>query len=281
MTSVVVMGAGGKMGRRVSNNLRGSDYEVRHVEVSPAGRERLARDGFACLSAEQALADADAIILAVPDNLIGTVAHSINHLVRPGAMIIALDAAAPFAGELPQRGDLAYFVTHPCHPSIFNDETDAEARRDYFGGVRAKQNLVCALMQGPEEAYALGEAIARRMFAPVMRAHRLTVGQMAILEPVLSETVSATCISVIREATDEAIRRGVPEEAAMDFILGHLNITIAILFGAMPGARFSDGANAAVAQAKKDLFQADWKKVFEPEGLAESIRMITRPKMPA
>jgi hypothetical protein len=34
-----------------------------------------------------------------------------------------LDAAAPHAGELPERDDITYFVTHPCHPPIFNDET--------------------------------------------------------------------------------------------------------------------------------------------------------------
>ena len=40
-------------------------------------------------------------------------------------------------------------------------------------------------MQGPEEDYARGEAIARAMYAPVMRSHRVTVEQMAILEPAL------------------------------------------------------------------------------------------------
>jgi D-apionate oxidoisomerase len=281
MTSVVVMGAGGKMGYRVSVNLRGSEFDVRHVEVSPAGRERLAKEGFNCMAAEQALAGADAVILAVPDNLIGKVSHGINGMVRAGAMVIALDAAAPFAGELPKRDDVSYFVTHPCHPPVLNDETDPEAKRDYFGGIKAKQHIVCSLMQGPDSHYALGEAIARRMFAPVMRAHRISVDHMAILEPVLSETVGATCISIIREATDEAVRRGVPQQAAMDFILGHLNVEIAILFGAMPGATFSDGANAAVARAKKDLFQPDWKKVFEPAAIEESIRMITRPQKTA
>ena len=53
-------------------------------------------------------------------------------------MLVALDAAAPFAGHLPARPDLTYFVTHPCHPPIFNDETDIAAKRDHFGG-RARQ----------------------------------------------------------------------------------------------------------------------------------------------
>ena len=72
-------------------------------------------------------------------------------------MVMMLDAAAPFAGHLPKRDDLVYFVTHPCHPPVFNDETDLDAKRDYFGGIAAKQHIVCSLMQGPDSAYALGE----------------------------------------------------------------------------------------------------------------------------
>ena len=39
--------------------------------------------------------------------------------------------------NLPERADLTYFVTHPCHPPLFNDETDPAAKRDFFGGVAA------------------------------------------------------------------------------------------------------------------------------------------------
>jgi Arc/MetJ family transcription regulator len=113
------------------------------------------------------------------------------------------------------------------------------------------------------------------MYAPVMRSHRATVDQMAILEPVLSETVCATCLTIIREATDEAVRRGVAAEAARDFILGHLNVELAILFDQLPGVRMSDAANKAVERAKKEIFAPDWKKVFERDAIAENIRMIT------
>jgi Arc/MetJ family transcription regulator len=194
---------------------------------------------------------------------------------KQGATLIALDAAAPFAGHLPERENLTLFVAHPYHPSIFNDETDLEAKRDYFGGLKAKQAIVCTLLRGNEANFALAEDVSKRMYAPVIRSHRATVDQMAILEPVLSETVCATCLTVIREATDEAVRRGVPEAAARDFILGHLNVELAILFDQLPGVRMSDAANKAVERAKKDLFAPDWKKVFEREAIAENIRMIT------
>jgi len=113
------------------------------------------------------------------------------------------------------------------------------------------------------------------MYAPVIRSHRATVDQMAILEPALSETVCATCLTVIREAMDEAVRRGVPEAAARDFILGHINIELAIIFDQLPGVRMSDAANKAVARAKEEIFVKDWKKVFDKQAIEESIRMIT------
>ncbi len=275
MKRVAIIGAGGKMGYRVSANMKGSPYEVKHVEVSEAGRSRLKELGIACVDADSALPDADVVILAIPDNLIEKVTRQLVEKFKKGAILIALDAAAPFAGHLPDRSDLTIFVAHPCHPPIFNDETDPEAKRDYFGGLKAKQAIVCAILRGPEENYALAEDISKRMYAPVMRSHRATVDQMAILEPVLSETVCATCLTVIREATDEAVRRGVPEQAARDFVLGHLNVELAILFDQLPGVRMSDAANKAVERAKGEIFAPDWKKVFERKAIAESIRMIT------
>ena len=275
MKKIVVLGAGGKMGYRCSANLRGAPYEVSHLEVSEAGRARLNELGISCAQADSVIPQADVVVLAIPDNVIGKATRLLAKQFKPGAILIALDAAAPFAGELPEREDISIFVAHPCHPPIFNDETDLEAKRDYFGGVKAKQSIVCALLRGPQEHFDLAEDVARRMYAPVMRSHRATVEQMAILEPVLSETVCATCLTVIREATDEAVRRGVPKEVAHDFILGHLNVELAILFDQLPGVRMSDAANRAVERAKKEIFAPDWKKVFEPEAIRESIRMIT------
>lgn len=275
MTKVAVLGAGGKMGYRVSNNLKGSPYDVSHIEVSEAGRNRLKELSITCVDADVALPQADVVILAIPDNFIEKVTAKLADTFKKGAVLIALDAAAPFAGHLPARDDLTIFVAHPCHPSIFNDETDLEAKRDYFGGVKAKQAIVCALLRGDESKFSLAEEISKRMYAPVIRSHRATVDQMAILEPVLSETVCATCLTIIREATDEAVRRGVPEAAARDFILGHLNVELAIIFDQMPGVRMSDAANKAVDRAKKEIFVADWKKVFERDAIAENIRQIT------
>jgi hypothetical protein len=132
-------------------------------------------------------------------------------------------------------------------------------------------------VQGSEDHYALGEAIARIIYAPVIHAHRCTAEQMAILEPVLSETVLGTCLTVVREAMDEAVRMGVPEAAARDFLLGHLKVELGIVFQLFEGATFSDGALQAIDEAKGSLFQPDWKKVFDRNAMMKTIRKITTP----
>jgi hypothetical protein len=275
MTTIALFGAGGKMGYRLASNLEGSRFEVRHVEVGEAGRERLkAGLGVDCVAPEAALDGAEVVVLAVPDTLIGKVAKGVVPSLRPGTMVVILDAAAPFAGHLPERPDITYFVTHPCHPPIFNDETEMAAKKDHFGGIAAKQHIVNALMQGPESAYAVGEEVAKVIWAPVMRSHRVTVEQMALLEPGLSETVCATLLDVMREAMDEVVARGVPREAARDFLLGHMNVLGAVIFKEVDGV-FSDACNKAIEFGKPALMREDWKKVFEPAEIAESIRRIT------
>ncbi|WP_407528875.1 phosphogluconate dehydrogenase C-terminal domain-containing protein [Methylobacterium oryzisoli] len=272
---IALFGAGGKMGVRLARNLVNSEFRVAHVEVGEAGRQRLKDElGLDCVDADGALDGAEVVVLAVPDTLIGTISHALSPKLRAGTMVVILDAAAPFAGHLPERPDLTYFVTHPCHPPIFNDETTPEGRRDHFGGIAAKQSITSALMQGPEEAFDLGERVAKAIWAPILRSYRLTVEQMALLEPGLSETVCATLLDVMREAMDETVRRGVPAECARDFLLGHLNILAAVTFKEVPGV-FSDACNKAIQFGKPRLMRDDWLGCLDEAEIAESIRRIT------
>lgn len=135
--------------------------------------------------------------------------------------------------------------------------------------------MVCALMAGEESDYQLGLEIATKMYAPISVAHRITVEQMAILEPGLVETLSSTCIYVIRQGLDEVIRKGVPADAARDFLLGHLHIQLAVLFDQIPGAVFSDAANKAIVRGIDEIFKPDWKKVLEIDNVREQVLAIT------
>ena len=209
---LTLMGAGGKMGCRIADNLikhaDANDFDVRYVEVSPAGIARLAERGLVPAQRDEALAQADAVVLALPDALLGKISHEVVPLLRAGALVMTLDPAAAYAGVLAMRDDLDYFIAHPCHPPMFNDEVDNAARTDWFGGVHAKQHIVCALHSGRASAYANGERIARTLYAPVMNAYRVTTEQMALLEPALVETTAGTCIAVMKEARRRLERHG-------------------------------------------------------------------------
>jgi hypothetical protein len=275
-TKIALMGAGGKMGCRITDNLmKRPEFEMYYVEVSEAGLANLAKRGLSATPQEEALAKAEVVVLALPDALIGKITHQIIPTLKPGTMVVGLDPAAAYAEVMPIRDDLTYFVTHPCHPPLFNDEVTEEARTDWFGGVKAKHHIVCALHHGPEADYAKGEAIAMAMYAPVLKSFRITVEQMAILEPALAETFTATCITAIKEAYDEAVKMGVPAEAAWEFLSGHVRIEFAIIFG-HAGFPFSDGAKLAVAQAYDKIFKPDWKeKIMNLDALKQSVADIT------
>lgn len=276
MTKIALFGAGGKMGVRCATNLMRTDFITAPAEVSEAGRARLKEaTGLDCVPAEQALDGATAVILAVPDTLIGRVAAEVVPKVAPGTIVVILDAAAPYAGHLPERADITYFISHPCHPPLYNDEVTPEAKADHFGGVAAKQAIVNALMQGPRDHYAIGDSIARAIYAPVMRSHEVTVAQMAMLEPGLSETVAASLMTVMREAMDECVRRsGVSHDCARDFLLGHMNILGAVIFEERVGV-FSDACNKAIQFGIPVLMKDDWKRVFDWDEITASIKRIT------
>lgn len=275
-TKIALMGAGGKMGCRLTDNLKNLPaYQMYYVEVSELGIANLAKRGLTPTPQAEAIANAEVIILALPDKLIGRITHDLIPQLRPGTMVIGLDPAAAYAEVMPIREDLTYFVSHPCHPPLYNDEISDDARFDWFGGVKAKHHIVCALHHGPEEDYAKGDQIARDMYAPVMKSFRITVEQMAILEPALAETFAATVVTAIKQAYDEAVKMGVPPEAAWEFLSGHIRIEFAIIFG-LSGFPFSDGAKLAIEQAYDKIFKPDWKEnIMNLDALKQSVKQIT------
>lgn len=277
MTKIAILGAGGKMGCRLTDNLKksGAQHELLLVEVSEVGKERIASRGLTTTPESAALAQAEVVILALPDKLLGAIARTAVPQARAGTIFITLDPAAAHAGDLPARADISYFVTHPCHPNIFDHFDTAEERDDFFGGVHARQAIVCALMQGPEEHYAMGEKLAKQFYGPVTRSHRVTVEQMAILEPTMAETCGIALVRALRTVLDEAVRRGVPRAAAEDFMYGHIKVELGIAFGLAPFP-FSDGAILISRYGEERIFNKDWLKLFEPASVKEQTEMIVK-----
>jgi hypothetical protein len=273
--NVTLLGAGGKMGGRVTANLRNlSRYKVDYVETNEQRKTEMASAGIKTTPPEEALQRAEAVILAVPDRFIAKITNDIVPKLKRGTIVVGLDPAAAYAEIMPKREDITYFVAHPCHPLLFSDSEPASANTDWFGGSgKLPQSVVCALHQGPEEHYEIGATLAADMFAPILRKHRVTIEQMAVLEPAVVESTFATCITVLRDAMETAIAMGVPKQAAWDFCLGHIRTELAIIFGF---AQFplSDGAMKAIEQNRPRIFRDTWKDVITIPAVRQSVRDI-------
>ncbi len=276
-TQVAILGAGGNMGRRITGSLRDNpDYALRLIEPGEAGAARVAAQGLTVSQQVDGLAGADVVIFAVPDRIVRDVTSEVVPALDPGTAILFLDPAGVAAGRVPQRDDIQCFVTHPTHPPLYGllDETDAEARRDYWGGGKARQAIVFATAWGEETTAGTVERLAMDMFAPVTRSHRVTVEQMALLEPALTETLTNGCVSLIYDGMNRVIDAGVPAEATRDFLMGHLQIGIALIFKQLDW-KLSEGAQLALEQSRSKLFKDDWHKIFEPDEVMKSLRSIT------
>jgi D-apionate oxidoisomerase len=262
MESVALFGAGGKIGQRIAAKLQALPVVTRYVETDPGRRAASEAQGRRCVDPTTAVAGARVVILAVPDVAIGGLARQLSPELEPGCLVVILDAAAPHSQRIVPRADCAYLVTHPCHPPLFPDGLAPDRASDHFGMV-APQDAVAALLHGTAGDWDRAEAIVRQIWAPVSTVHRLTVEQIAILEPGLVEVTSLTLLSAVRDALDRVVAGGVPEAAARSFLMGHLHVELAMLFG-YTDAVLSDGAKAAVARSRSRLLQPDWITAVDP-----------------
>ena len=98
---------------------------------------------------------------------------------------------------------------------------------------------------------------------------------MAMLEPALVETLAQTCMEIVKEGHDRLVAAGVPQDAVRDFVLGHLRIQIAVLFGEVNGT-FSDAAYKISRRARPVLFKDGWQRIFDPADIREQVRDITQ-----
>jgi D-apionate oxidoisomerase len=264
--TVAVIGAGGKMGMRVSANLDASGHTVRFSENSPTGQERVRAHGRELTDADAAVADADVVILAVPDTALGVVSSGIVPLMKPNSIVLTLDPAAAYAGLLATRDDVTMAVAHPCHPSVFLERTEKAQYADTFGGEAAPQNVVAAIETDDAAAKARAENVIRVIYGPVIDVHWVTVKQLAILEPTLVETVACMVGTLLKEALYETVHTaGVPEAAASAILFGHIQIALTnALRGSNP---FSEACEIAIQYGKDTIIKDDWKKIFDDSEL--------------
>ena len=215
---VAVIGAGGKMGTRTSNNLVTKfpdKFDVKLVETYPPAVERIEKErGLKVTPVKEALDFADVVIFAVPDTLIKKLSAEYVPQLKPGTVFLILDPAAAVAKELTLRDDCTFGVAHPCHPSYFKWQKEEEAYLDRFGGEGGHQDIVMSKICGDDDKFALAQETARCMYR-ADKAFVMTSEQIAFLEPTLVEVLGASCLYAMAETVNEAEKRGIPREAAV------------------------------------------------------------------
>ncbi|MGO1925687.1 MAG: phosphogluconate dehydrogenase C-terminal domain-containing protein, partial [Brachybacterium tyrofermentans] len=225
--SVAVVGAAGKMGTRVSNNLNLTDAPVYYVEASESGQQRLAELGREVTELEDAAKAADVVILAIPDVILGKVSEQVVPLMKEGSVLLTLDPAAAYAGLLAEREGIHQACAHPAHPSVFLERTTPEEWADTFGGIAAPQEVVAAYEGGDEAIRERTAAVIRAIYAPVIDVHWVTIKQLAQLEPTLVETTGCMIGQFLKDSMDHAIHEvGIPEDAVKALFYGHIFISL-------------------------------------------------------
>lgn len=266
LTTITVIGAGGKMGMRISANLQNSDYQVFYCESAPQAQAQVSAQGRELSSAESVVPLSDVVILAVPDIVLGKVSEAVVPQMKAGATLLTLDPAAAYANLIAIRDGIHYAVAHPCHPSVFLERYTKEEHADAFGGVAAIQHVAASFETGSDEQKTELSKVISVMYGPVEQVHWVTVTQLAYLEPTLVETVACMVGAFMKEALDETVKHsGVPEEAAKAMLYGHIQIALAVAFRATNP--FSDACMIAMEYGREKIVKPDWKQIFDQKEL--------------
>jgi hypothetical protein len=266
LKTITVIGAGGKMGMRISANFQKSDYQVFYCENSPKAQEQVSAQGRELSDAASVVPLSDVVILAVPDIVLGKVSEGVVPQMKPGAILLTLDPAAAYANLIAHRDGIEYAVAHPCHPSVFLERYTKEEHADAFGGIAAIQHVAASYETGSDEQKAELSKVISVMYGPVEQVHWVTVTQLAYLEPTLVETVACMVGAFMKEALDETVKHsGVSEEAAKAMLYGHIQIALAVAFRATNP--FSDACMIAMEYGREKIVKPDWKQIFDQKEL--------------
>ncbi len=266
LKTITVIGAGGKMGMRISANFQKSDYQVFYVENSPKAQEQVTAQGRELSDAASVVPLSDVVILAVPDIVLGKVSEGVVPQMKAGAILLTLDPAAAYANLIAHRDGIDYAVAHPCHPSVFLERYTKEEHADAFGGIAAVQHVAASYETGSDAQKAELSKVISVMYGPVEAVHWVTVTQLAYLEPTLVETVACMVGAFMKEALDETVKHsGVPEEAAKAMLYGHIQIALAVAFRATNP--FSDACMIAMEYGREKIVKPDWKQIFDQKEL--------------
>ena len=83
-------------------------------------------------------------------------------------------------------------------------------------------------------------------------------------------------VDTMVEAVEECEKTyGIPRQAALDFLIGHLNVEIAMWFGYSPKVP-SDAALRLMRFAKGVVVKDNWREALSPAKVKEASELIVR-----
>ena len=108
-----------------------------------------------------------------------------------------------------------------------------------------------------------------------MNSYEITVEQMALLEPAVTEVVNTCLVEVMREAVDGIIEQGVPKEAAEAFFFGHVQMALSIIL--LKTNPMSDACKIACKAGWENIIKPDWKKVISTDFTKQMVKRMLHP----
>jgi D-apionate oxidoisomerase len=86
-------------------------------------------------------------------------------------------------------------------------------------------------------------------------------------------------VDVLTEAVDECEKvYGIKRKAAHDFLIGHLNVEIAMWFGYSPKVP-SDAALRLLKFGKSKIMQENWREALSPKVIRQASDLIVHGKI--
>jgi CRP-like cAMP-binding protein len=144
-------------------------------------------------------------------------------------------------------------------------ELDALASKSPALALRlaAQQKTIANRLKNAQGALT---GLKRASFVDKRRAEERRLAELAKRPEHVAHAGALTALATLAKAQTE--------RSARDFVLGHLRIQIAVLFGEVNGT-FSDAAYKISKRAKPVLFRDDWKSIFDLDDIREQVRDIT------
>lgn len=202
----------GNQGRSQAQNLRDSGLDVRIGVRRDATRERAAEDGFRVLDVAEAVAEAEVVLMLVPDEAMPEIfARDVRPHLREGALLLFASGynVAFDLLDLPEAIDVGMVAPRMIGPGV----------RESFVSGRGFPSFVCAHRDATGRALDRVLAVARALGSTRVGCLELSMRDEAVLDLFNEQGFGPAFGVALMGAIHTLVEAGFPPEAVMLEIL--------------------------------------------------------------